>query len=359
MKKALKVILIILLIIVIVALGYVAYVFIDYHRLPDNLALDVEGRSDRVAQLNTEYEISSWNIGFAAYTDDYGFFMDGGKESRAWSKESVLDNMADIGDKLYNFGSDFYFIQEVDTDSTRAYHVNEYDLLKNSLLRKNDMEYTFAQNYDSPYLFYPIFEPHGKSQAGIVTASRFDITSAVRKSLPIQTDIAKVLDLDRCYAINRVKLEDGHDLVLINFHMSAYTTDPTIVEKQIEKLNADIGTEYAKGNYIIAGGDFNKDLLVDSSKYFGVSGEDYSWAQSYPMDSIPMGLSLVAPYDPNHPVPSCRNADGPWNPETQFQITIDGFMVSNNIKVISSKVVDNQFKNSDHNPVQMRFKLVG
>ena len=122
-------------------------------------------------------------------------------------------------------------------------------------------------------------------------------------------------------------------------------------------LNADMVAEYSKGNYVIAGGDFNKDLLGDSSLFFGISGEDYSWAQSYPFDLIPDGFSLIAPYDELNPVPSCRNADGPWDPEKQFQITIDGFITSANVLDGECRVVDTQFENSDHNPIQMHFVL--
>ena len=219
------------------------------------------------------------------------------------------------------------------------------------------MSKVYAQNYDSPYLFYPILEPHGKTKAGIVTLSDYYINSALRRSLPIQDGFAKFLDLDRCYSISRVATSDGKELILVNFHLSAYTTDPTVAESQLEMLYEDIAAEYAKGNYIICGGDFNKDLLVDSSKIFGISGEDYSWAQSFPYDSVPEGFTVIAPYDEANPVPSCRNADKPWDPETNFQLTIDGFIISDNIECIKSDVVDLQFACSDHNPVYMNFKL--
>lgn len=357
MKKPLKIVLIVLIAIILIALIYLAYVLIDYHRLPDNQVLDIvtiESKNSEKVEINKEYEISSWNIGFAAYLQDYGFFMDGGTESRAYSINSVNENMQDISNKLKDFDSDFYFIQEVDFDSTRSYHIDERIPLITTL---NDFSYTFAQNYDSPYLFYPFIKPHGASRSGILTFSSYNIENSVRISLPIQEDLAKLVDLDRCYSINRVPVENGKELILINFHLSAYTTDPTIVTKQIRKLNADLKVEQDKGNYIIAGGDFNKDLLENSSRYFKVSGEDYTWARSYPMYLIPDGINLVAPFDPTNPIPSCRNADGPYDKDTQFQLTIDGFMVSDNIEVVSSEVIDNQFINSDHNPVQMRFIL--
>ena len=99
------------------------------------------------------------------------------------------------------------------------------------------------------------------------------------------------------------------------------------------------------------------DLLGDSASIFGVSGANFSWANPFPTEVLPYGITLVAPYDPANPIPTCRNADSPWDPETNFQITIDGFLVSENIEVISCEVTDQQFAYSDHQMVQLEFKL--
>ena len=41
MKKFWKILIIALLVLLVLAGGYVAYVFLDYHRIPDNQTLDV------------------------------------------------------------------------------------------------------------------------------------------------------------------------------------------------------------------------------------------------------------------------------------------------------------------------------
>ena len=370
-KIILKSILALLLVFVLIVGSYLAYVFTSYYRIEDNqkLMLEIQGVTvtpdgeiiaDRFPNeygvpTGEELTVTSWNIGFGAYTDQYSFFMDGGEYSRGFSEESVRENVETMASKLAGFESDFYLIQEVDTDSTRSYHIDQKEILTKAL---SGRAYTFALNYDSPYLFYPFTEPHGKSVAGLLTLSDHMIHSGVRRSLPIQDGVAKFIDLDRCYTVNRLDTANGDkELVLYNFHLSAYTTDPTIANQQLEMLYEDISAEYAAGNYVICGGDFNKDLLGDSGSIFGVDGGDYSWAQPLPTDAISEGFSLVAPFDADNPVPSCRNADQPWNPETNFQITIDGFIVSDNVQVMKSDVVDFQFAYSDHNPVQMTFKL--
>ena len=100
MKKALKIAGFVLLALLIVVLGYVAYVFLDYHRIEDNLPLTAEGSAGGTVQTGTAYTVVSYNIGFGAYESDYSFFMDGGTESWAWSKERLDANLKNIADLL-------------------------------------------------------------------------------------------------------------------------------------------------------------------------------------------------------------------------------------------------------------------
>ncbi len=359
MKTVLKVILFVLLALVLVVGGYVAYVFIDYYRLEDNLPIMISDGQARSAQNSTvpleeELSIVSYNIGFGAYSDDYSFFMDGGKYSRAFSEEAVLENINGAIDEIKAQNPDFILVQEADVDATRSYHVNERYMVTEAF---SEYSYAYAQNYDSPYLFYPISEPHGKNKAGIITLSRYRVESGLRRSLPIEDSFMKLVDLDRCYSVCRLPLDTGKTLCLYNLHLSAYSSDGSIAVEQLKILFEDMQAEYAAGNYVVCGGDFNKDILGNSPEVFGISGEDYTWAQPFPFELLPQGFSLVAPLDEENPVPSARNADAPYDKQTQFQLTIDGFIVSDNVAVSSSTVIDAGFKWSDHNPVKMVFSL--
>ena len=167
----------------------------------------------------------------------------------------------------------------------------------------------------------------------------------------------KLVDLDRCYSVQRLPVSDGRELVLYNFHLSAYTSDGTIAEEQLEMLFADMLSEYEAGNWVIAGGDFNKDLLGSSDEIFGVSGLEYTWAQPIPAELVPEGLTIVAPYDGEGPVASCRHAHRPYGPDN-YLVTVDGFIISANVSVSASRVVDTGFRWSDHNPVCLDFVLL-
>ena len=353
LKKAWKIVLAVVLALLVVVLGYVAYVFIDYHRIGDQ-ELTVERNAAATVEAGKEYSILSYNIGFGAYEDDYSFFMDGGTESRAWSEERLTANIERIGAFLQQQDADLYLLQEVDRDSTRSYHVDEGAMLTAQL---PGLGHIWAQNYDSPYLFYPLDQPHGKSVSGLLTLSSFGITEAQRVELPIENSLMKLVDLDRCYSVHRIPVAGGGELVLYNLHLSAYTSDGTIAMEQLKLLLEDMQREYDAGNWCVAGGDFNKDLLGDSAVYFGEADQEYTWAQPIPEDTFDgFNVSLIAPLDEGNPVPSCRNADGPYH-QGQYVLTVDGFLVSDNVTVTSSDVVDLGFAYSDHNPVEMRFVL--
>ena len=355
MKKAVKVIVCLVLVLVLIVIGYLAYVLIDYHRI-GNEVIDRNPAIAEKAEVNKEYDMVSWNIGFGAYESDYGFFMDGGTESRARSKERLHSNMEKIGSLLDEQEAQFLLLQEVDTDATRTYHVDEYAMLKGRL-REHNYDDLYVCNYDSPYLMYPLTRPHGKSVSGIATFSQFGILSAERMELPVEDSLMKLVDLDRCYAKSYIPVSDGRELVLFNVHLSAYTSDGAIATEQLQMLLQDMQSEYEAGNYAVCGGDFNKDILGDSSVYFGKADVAYNWAQPLP-EGIFEGtnLTLIAPLNEAQPVPSCRNADGPYH-AGQFVLTVDGFIVSDNVSVSMTEVIDTGFAYSDHNPVHMSFKL--
>ena len=100
--------------------------------------------------------------------------------SRAFSKDAVLKNLGGALDEITKLSPDLLLLQEVDIDSTRSYHVDQRELVYAAL---PDYASIFAQNYDSPYLLYPFSSPHGKSVAGLMTLSAFQMDSALRRSL--------------------------------------------------------------------------------------------------------------------------------------------------------------------------------
>jgi len=358
LKRKLKKLLIILAVLVIAFGAYAVYVFKSYYRLPDNLTLEVNRNGensyfdeDFAIKEGSAYLIMTYNIGFGAYRKDFSFFMDGGKSSWARDEESVLASVSSMGKIMNDVNPDFILLQEVDVDGTRTYHVDELELLNQFA---KGYYYVFAQNYDSPFLLFPPWQPHGANKSGLVTYSREKISGALRRSLPISETFSRILDLDRCYSVVRVPTESGQQLCIYNMHMSAYGSSEEIREAQLAMLYRDMEAEYKRGNYVICGGDFNHNLKEDA-------GENApEWAYPFPKESLPEGFRLAiesvrAPEDIEHN--SCRSADEPYTEGETYTVTLDGFIVSANVTVNYYQNMDWGYEDSDHDPVLMQFIL--
>lgn len=349
-----RVLLGILAVLLIVVLAYVIYVFTDYHRIPDRQPAEISRSSEAqgTVQPGIPYTAVSWNIGFGAYTPDFSFFMDGGEKARANSKDSVVNCTVSSGDYIQALQPDFVLFEEVDFNSDRSWHVDQQQILDNALA---GMSCSKAINYDSPYLFYPFQEPIGKSLSGLLTYSRFPIASALRRSLPISSSVTKIVDLDRCYTVSRVPVENGRELVIYTVHLTAYTSDKSVREGQMDMLFNDMRGEYAAGNYVLCGGDFNTDLLAESL----LPGAP-DWA--LPFDRAILGDEFTLCWDTlsadekavmTH---SCRDTGMPLTPATPTWL-LDGFILSNNITINETECLDAGFRWSDHNPVKVVFTL--
>lgn len=334
---------------------YFLYVVLSYKRIKDNQPLEIQQRSSiESVKAGEVYSVMTYNIGFGAYTPEYTFFMDGGKSSIAESKDSVIRCIQGSAGTARDYNPDFLFLQEVDLDATRSYHVNQKEIFDGVFAEYDNQA---AVIYDSAFLFYPIWEPHGKSLSTIAVYSRYQIESAIRRSLPISEGMNKFIDLDRCYSKSRIPVENGKELCLYNVHLSAYGNDAAIRSAQIEMLSNDMEQEYLAGNYIVCGGDFNHDLLGIES----LSGKVESWAHPFPRNELPehfnLAVDLISEESRMAQAKSSRSNDMPYDPAKTSVVTLDGFIISDNIDIMEYDVLDAEFSYSDHNPVTMSFKL--
>lgn len=364
MKKGLKYLTGIIVLLILIFAAYAVYVFSAYERLPDNMVLEIEKNGEESSSGNTQagedtkgfltsetYSIMTYNIGFGAYLPEYSFFMDGGKSSWGKDKESVEGAVCGAGKLMQDAAPDLVLLQEVDRDGTRSYHIDELELMNQFF---DGYYYTYAQNYDSPFLFFPPWEPHGANRAGLVTYSQMPIEEAVRRSLPISESFSKLVDLDRCYSISRIPVENGRMLCIYNMHMSAYGSRDKIRAGQLAMLYEDMETDYKNGNYVICGGDFNHNLREEETE------NEPEWAYPFPRESLPGGFRMAIDEakeaeDISHN--TCRNAGEPYDAETTYTVTLDGFIISDNVIVDSYLHIDSGYEYSDHDPVIMEFEL--
>ena len=144
-------------------------------------------------------------------------------------------------------------------------------------------------------------------------------------------------------------------LCLYNMHMSAYGSSDEIRAGQLAMLYEDMTADYEAGNYVICGGDFNHNLKTEAPE------NAPEWAYPFPRESLPEGFRMaiddsgVTEEDTAHN--TCRSADEPYSEETTYTVTLDGFIVSDNVIVRSYRHIDTGYAYSDHDPVLMEFEL--
>ena len=337
--------------IILILLGYVGFMIITDYKPAKEEIVQIENNQKKKIELNKEYTVTSFNVGYAGMDKNVDFFMDGGKMSRAINKNAVLENLNGIENIMKDLNSDFYYIQELDKKSTRSYEVNEYESMKNKFTNYST---SFAKNFDVPWVPLPFIHPHGQVLSGIMTMSKYNLNSGIRYDLPGKEEFFRQLgDLDRCMLVNRVKLSNNKELLLINVHLSAYDKGGKVRKVQLGFIENFVQNEYKKGNYIILGGDWNHELPGTDSSKFKTTETHPNWLKRIPDDFAKNRFKIYS--DKN--VPSNRTVEKPYTEGENLRSIIDGFMVSDNVEVKKIHGSEYNFRYSDHNPTTLTFIL--
>ncbi|WNF36657.1 endonuclease/exonuclease/phosphatase family protein [Bacillaceae bacterium IKA-2] len=351
MKKMIFRFLMLLSIPVIFLIGFlVVMTMLDVN--PDQaIPLTTENNQGMIAQTNTLFSVTIFNIGYAGLDEGQDFFMDGGVMSRSSSEEQTRINLEEMGKFLQEQDSDIILLQEVDIRSSRSFHINQVDYFSNLFTNYSS---TFGMNYLVKWVPVPVTKPMGSVYSGLVTLSKFQTKSSMRYELPGKEKWpVQIFELNRSIVENRIPVENDKELVLINAHLSAYDKGGLIRKQQLEFLHHYIIEEYEKGNYVIVGGDWNHVIPGTDQSFFEVEQETPSWVQLLPDDFTPNGFTWGS--DPT--VATVRDNANPYQQGVNFVSVIDGFLVSPNVEISEVVGSDLGFEHSDHNPVKAMFML--
>ena len=348
MKVFLRILLILLLVVVLAFGGLLGMLTVTEYKPADVEPLEVASEGVAPALPTKNISVLSWNIGYGGLGKAEDFFMDGGTHARPDSAELVKKYLTGIADTIAGESADLVILQEVDTDSARTYSIDETSYLS----RRNSVH---ALNYSCPFVPIP-FPPMGRVNSGLFTTTDYTVTSADRIALPCPFSWPlSTANLKRCLLVTRMPVQGSDaELVLVNLHLEAYDDGEGKIA-QTKQLMDFLAEEYGKGNFVIAGGDFNQIFPGGLEVYPNAHPE--LWAPGMlEAESLPEGFGYA--YDLM--TPSCRLLNQPYDPadteNTQYYV-IDGFIVSPNITVEKVETLPVDFENSDHNPVLMTFSL--
>lgn len=341
----------ILLIPIVIFSVYLLYMIFTDYRPDQMIELPIETNQDGILKKNAPISILTYNIGYGGLDKNQDFFLDGGTGSRSQSKEKTIENIKGIAAFLKEQKPDFIMFQEIDRKSTRSNKVDEVHYMQENL---EGYASSFALNYKVAWVPVPLTKPHGAVEGGILTLSRYKINSSIRHQLPgSEAFFRQLADLDRCIQENRISVEGGKELVLINAHLSAYDEGGKVRKQQLEYLQGYIQKEYDKGNYVVVGGDWNHVLPGTDPLNFKTTLEYPSWLQTMPTDFAPQGFNWAV----DGTIPTNRSVDRPYEKGVNFLCTIDGFLISPNVEIKTTMGYDLNFEFTDHNPVRTEIIL--
>lgn len=303
----------------------------------------------RVLEPGDTFSVLTYNTGYACLSYDQDFFMDGGSMVRPDNRELVEQNLAGIISVMKQQSADCYFLQEVDRDSYRTYHIDQLAYYESALGWKG----MYACNFRCDFVPYP-FPPIGKVDSGLFTMTGHKVSKATRIALPESFSWPiKTCNLKRCMLEVRIPIEGSKkELVLINFHLEAYDNGEGKIA-QSKMLSEKLEEEYAKGNYVIAGGDFNQ--TFEGMETYPILPET-SWVPNVMEEKdIPEHFSFAV----SDNVPTCRLLNAPYsgNYLDSQVFVIDGYIVSDNLDVIKVQTIDTDFRWADHQPVRLEVIL--
>jgi endonuclease/exonuclease/phosphatase family metal-dependent hydrolase len=283
------------------------------------------------------------------------FFYDGGKQVRP-EEQLYKKYISGIRETLESFrGADFILVQELDQYARRSHYDDQREILRSIFEYPGYAPGSFTTNYDVFFVPLPLFQPMGRVKSGMALFSLNTPVSSQRYALESSYSWPMgVFMLDRCFILNRYQWSDQAELIVINTHNSAFD-DGNLRQAQMEQLREVMLQEYEKGNYVIAGGDWNLNPPLyrkykinngDAAHYIkpGMSSDFFPEGWFWVFDSeTPTNRFLLEPYLKSR------------TPTT----VIDFFIISPNIRYVEIDTKDLGFENSDHNPVLMKVILQG
>jgi endonuclease/exonuclease/phosphatase family metal-dependent hydrolase len=315
------------------------------------LQTPVEGPAGLSGAAPDRLSLLSWNLGYAGLDAGADFFMDGGTQVRARSETMVLDNLAAQGSFLQAHAADLVLLQEVDRDSSRTFGIDELIPLTQAL---PEHAWSFAPNYKSPWVPYPLFAPVGRVESGLLSLSRYRLTGAQRLQLPGAFPWpVRVFHLKRCLHELRLPAADGKDWVIVHLHLSTFDRGGSLRRQELDFLRERLLDHVRQGHHVIAAGDWNHALPGVAERGFPGTDPTPDWFMSLDPEWTPPDFRWA--YDPA--TPSLRATNRPYSPGTSFLTIVDGFLVGPGVIIASAKTTDLGFAHSDHQPVRLEVSL--
>jgi len=288
--------------------------------------------------------ITSWNVGYGALGAKADFISDGGGHLRALDRAAIDQATLAISSQAAQFGSDFLFFQEL---SKAGFLTHNVPLLQRVTAALPQYSAIYWPDLTLEFVPEPLHISHGMG-----VYARRNITVSRAYELPQEPD-PLVFGVRRYYGaiVNEVPIRGVRQKwVLINVHMSAFDEGANVRRAQVQTVFDFAQSEYAKGNYVVIGGDWN--LRLATTEFANTTApESLTWLADFPREMLPEGWRLAV--DPR--IPTVRTLYQPYVAGENYTAIIDGFAYSPNVAARDVHTYDSGFIYTDHHAVTARF----
>lgn len=336
---------------VLVVAGFLLFLSVTNYKPPLSETITMQNQNHPDTIPVGKMELYTWNIGHCGWGKEMNLEGAGGKMLQP--EPALYERYRDgIVYQLTTLNKlDFILLQDVDEKSKRSFGDNQLERFKASF-----KEYfaAFALNYKVPFIPFPLSKPAGKVQAGMLTLSKYAPIETKRISFPsVYTWPKSLIMPDNGCLLTRYAVSNGKQLVLINIHNAEPLTNAHLKEKELSLLKEIIELEFSKGNYVIAGGDWNRNPIGFKPENMQDGYKAISIKPAIAATYLPTGYTWA--YDPKYP--SKRNVDLAYDKEKALTTITDFFILSPNIKLLTSNTLKSNFEFSDHQAVGMIVEL--
>jgi endonuclease/exonuclease/phosphatase family metal-dependent hydrolase len=343
------------LIVYVVAAAVVVIAMIFYRALTAfrpgaKMEVEVEGgeagaadAAAGAAAAGDSLTLLTWNIGFAGLGAESDFFADGGRAWRAQSRALVERNARAIAARLQSEAADVFMIQEL---ARGSWLTHGFDVEATVRVAQAGRRLAFA-----PVVNVLGVPGVGELAVGNGTFSSVASSGATRHALPSKPALPGVTLQHFNVLESRFPIAGrSAEWVTFNLHLAAFDNG-TLRRQQLVHVLRLMEAEYAAGNHVIAGGDWNLRLAATEFPHTTANKAKF-WVRDFPAELKPAGWQ----WGVDAAKPTCRTLEQPYVAGRNYRCVIDGFLVSPNVEVVRVETTDLDFAFSDHNPVRLEVR---
>ncbi len=311
-------------------------------------ARDLEIRADGPStNAPRTLDLMIWNLGYGGLGEGSDFIADGGTHYFPPSSAAVHANLDGIEAVLREQSepTDVFLFQEIARGGPANYWNNLQRRVDQTLTNRNSI---FFADFKTRLMPWPLAMTHGQA-----IYSDYAIADPDVVALPAED--TSIFGVKRRYAsvVARLPMEGGGSWTIASVHLAAFDPDAAVRTRQLRDLLTWAEAEYARGQHVVLGGDWNFQIAETSFPH--TTEERFLfWLFPFPQDALPEGWRIAA----DGSIPSVRTNHQAYVAGENYATTIDGFIVSPNVAVEAVHGVNLNFRHSDHQPVRIRVRAV-